>query len=70
MILHDAGIDKGGFGAAPGASQQLPVLHEAAGFAMRILQDAGRDKGGWSVADGSRPELVVLLRKYGRDGST
>ena len=43
MILHDAGIDQGGFGAADGTSQQLPVLREAAGFAMMILQDAGRD---------------------------
>ena len=43
MILQDAGIDQGGFGAADGASQQLPVLREAAGFAMMILQDAGRD---------------------------
>ena len=37
MILHDAGIDQGGFGAADGASQQLPVLREAAGFAMMIM---------------------------------
>ena len=51
MILHDAGRDQGGFGAAEGASQQLTVLREAAGFGMRILQDAGRDQGGWSVAD-------------------
>ena len=43
MIPHDACIGKGGFGAAYGASQQLPVLREAAGFAMMILQDAGRD---------------------------
>ena len=52
MILHDAGIDKGGLGAADGASQQLPVLREAAGFAMMILQDAGKDQGGWSGAKG------------------
>ena len=52
MILHDAGRDQGGFGAAEGASQQLTVLREAAGFGMRILQDPGRDQGGWSVADG------------------
>ena len=52
MILHDAGIDQGGFGAADGASQQLPVLREAAGFAMMILQDAGKDQGGWSGAKG------------------
>ena len=35
MILHDTGIDKGGFGAADGASQQLTVLREAVGFGMR-----------------------------------
>ena len=52
MILHDAGIAKGGFGAADGTSQQLPVLHEAAGLAMMILQDAGKDQGGWSGAKG------------------
>ena len=34
MILHDAGIDKGGSGAADGASQQLQVLREAAGVYM------------------------------------
>ena len=70
VILHDAGRDQGGFGAAEGASQQLTVLLEAAGFGMRILQDTGRDTGGWSVADGSRPQLAVLLRKYGSDDST
>ena len=70
MILHDAGRDQGGFGAAEGASQQLIVLREAAGFGMRILQDTGRDQGGWSVADGSRPQLAVLFRKYGNDEST
>ena len=42
-ILRDAGIDQGGFGAAAGASHQLPVLREAAGFAIMILQDGGRD---------------------------
>ena len=42
-ILHEAGTDQGGVGAAEGASQQLTVLHEAAGFAMMILQDAGGD---------------------------
>ena len=52
MILHDAGIDQGGFGAAYGASQQLPVLREAAGFAMMVLQDAGKDQGGRSGAKG------------------
>ena len=63
---REGGKGKGeGFGAAEGASQQLTVLREAAGFGMRILQDTGRNKGGWSVADGSRPQLAVLLRKYG-----
>ena len=70
MIIHDAGRDQGGFGTAEGASQQLTVLREAAGFGMRILQDTGRDQGGWSVADGSRPQLAVLFRKYGTDDST
>ena len=70
VILQDAGKDQGGFGAAEGASQQLTVLREAAGFDMRILHDTGRDKGGWSVADGSRPQLAVLFRKYGNDDST
>ena len=64
VILHNAGIDQGGVGAAEGASQQLTVLHEAAGFGMRILQDAGRDQGGWSAADGPRHQLAVLLRKF------
>ena len=41
-ILHDAGVDQGGFGAAEGVSQQLPVLRKAAGFDTMILQDAGR----------------------------
>ena len=70
MILHDAGIDQGGFGAAEGPSQQLTVLREAAGFGMRILQDAGGDQGGWSVADCSRHQPAVLLRKLGLDDST
>ena len=52
MILHDAGRDQGGFGAAYGTSQQLPVLREAAGFAMMVLQDAGKDQGGRSGAKG------------------
>ena len=64
MILHDAGRDQGGFRTAEGASQQLTVLREAAGFGMRILQDAGRDQGGWSVADDPRHQLAVLLRKF------
>ena len=70
MILHDAGIEQGGFRAAEGASQQLTVLREAAGFGMRILQDTGREEGGWSVAVGSRPQLAVLFRMYGKDDST
>ena len=70
MILHDAGIDQGGFGAAEGTSQPLTVLHEAAGFGMGILQDACRDQGGWSVADGPRHQLAVLLRKFWLDHST
>ena len=70
VILHDAGIDQGGFGAAEGASQQLTVLREAAGFGMRILQDAGRDQGGWSVADGPRHQLAVLSRKFRHGDST
>ena len=63
-ILHDAGIDQGGFRAVEGASQQLTVLREAAGVGMRILQDAGKDQGGWSVADGPAHQLAVLLRKF------
>ena len=69
IILDDAGIDQGGFGAADGASQQLPVLREA-GLDMIVLQDAGRDQGGWSVADGPTLQLAVLLRKYRNDDST
>ena len=69
MILHDAGIDQGGFGAADSPTHQLTVLREA-GFDMMILQDAGRDQGGWSVADGPTLQLAVLLRKYGNDDST
>ena len=45
MSLHDAGRDQGGFRAAEGASQQLTVLREAAGFDMISLQDVGRDQG-------------------------
>ena len=44
MILHDAGIDQDGFGAADSPTHQLTVLREA-GFDMMILQDA------WGVAD-------------------
>ena len=40
VILHDAGIDQGGVGAAEGPSQQLTVLRGAAGFSMWILLDA------------------------------
>ena len=69
MILHDAGIDQGGFGAADSPTHQLTVLREA-GCDMIILQDAGRDQGGWSVADGPTLQLAVLLRKYGNDDST
>ena len=35
MILYEAGVDQGGFGAAEGASQQLTVLREPAGFVSR-----------------------------------
>ena len=71
-ILRDAGIDidQGGFGAAEGASQQLTVLREAAGFDMISLQDAGRGQGGWSVADGPSHQLAVLLRKFGHGDAT
>ena len=52
MILHDADIDQGGFGAADGASQQLPVPREAAGVDEIFLQDACKDQGGWSGGKG------------------
>ena len=45
MILHDAGIDQGGFGAAEGPTLQLIVLREAAADVM-ILQDAGTEVDG------------------------
>ena len=64
VILLGAGVDQGGFGAAEGASQQLTVLREAAGFDMISLQEAGRDQGGWSVADGPSHQLAVLWRKF------
>ena len=70
MILHDAGRDQGGFGAAEGASQQLTVLREAAGFGMRILQVSDTHQTLRTIADGSRPQLAVLFRKYGNDDST
>ena len=68
-ILHDAGIDQGGFGAADSPIHQLPVLRET-GCDVIIPRDAGRDQGGWSVADGPTLQLAVLLRTYGKDGST
>ena len=45
MILHDAGIDQGGFGAADSPTHQLTVLREA-GIDMMSLQDSGSDQGG------------------------
>ena len=63
MILHDAGIDQGGFGAADSPIHQLTVLREA-GSDIMMLQDAGRDRGGWSVADGPALQLAVLLREF------
>ena len=70
VVRHDAGIDQGGVGAAEGASQQLAVLREAAGFNMTSLQDAGRGQGGWSVADGPSHQLAVLSRKFWHEDST
>ena len=64
MILHDAGRDQSGFGAAEGASQQLTVLREAAGFDMISPQDAGGGQGGWSVANGPSQQRVVLFGKF------
>ena len=68
-ILHDAGIDQGGFGAADSPIHQLTVLREA-GLDMIILQDAGRTKvdGAWLMAP--TLQLAILLRKYGNDDST
>ena len=37
-ILHDTGVDQGGFGAAESASQQLTVLREAAGLDMMLYR--------------------------------
>ena len=68
-VLHDTGIDQGGFGAADSPNHHLTVLREA-GFDMIILQDACGDQGGWSVADGPTLQLAVLLGKYGNDDST
>ena len=64
VILHDSGIDQGGFGAAEVASQQLTVLREAAGFDKVILQDAGSGQGGWSVANRPSHQVAVLWRKF------
>ena len=69
IILHDAGIDQGRFGAAHSPTHQLTALREA-GCDVMILQDAGRDQGGWSVADGPTLQLAVPLRKYGNDDAT
>ena len=69
MILHDAGIDQGGFGAADSPIHQLTVLREA-GLDMVFLQDAGSDQGGRRVANGPTHRLAVLLIKYGNDDST
>ena len=60
MVLQDAGVDQGGFGAADGPSHQLTVLREAAGCDVMVLQDAGIDQGGWSVVDGPRHQLAEL----------
>ena len=64
MILHDADRGQGGFGAAEGASQQLTVLREAAGFDMISPQDAGGGQGGWSVANGPSQQRVVFFREF------
>ena len=63
MVLHDTGVDQGGFGAAEGPTPQLIVLREAA-VAMMTLRDGGEDRGGWSVANGPTHQLAVLLRKF------
>ena len=70
--MLDAGvdIDRGGFGAAEGASQQLTVLREAAGCDMISRQDARRDQGGWSVANGPSHQLAVLSGKFCHGDST
>ena len=51
-VVHDAGIDPGGFGAADSPCQPLPVLRVAVGFGKTILQDAGKDQAGRSGAKG------------------
>ena len=63
VIPRDAGKDQGGFRKAEGASQQLTVLREAAGFEGIRLQGAGRGQGGGSGADGPSHQLAALLRK-------
>ena len=68
-ILHDAGTQQGGFGAADSPIHWLSVLREA-GCDMIILQDAGSGQGGGGVADGPTLQLAVLLRKYGNDDFT
>ena len=78
--LLDAGIDidQGGFRKAEGASQQLTVLREAAGFDMltwresfdmRILRDAGMDsdQGGFGAAECASQRLTVLREAAGFD---
>ena len=78
VVRHDAGIDQGGVGAAEGASQQLTVLREAAGFDMRtwresfdmrILRDAGMDsdQGGFGAAECASQRLTVLREAAGLD---
>ena len=80
VVLLDAGIDidQGGFRKAEGASQQLTVLREAAGFDMltwresfdmRILRDAGMDsdQGGFGAAEGASQRLTVLREAAGFD---
>ena len=54
MVLQDAGVDQGGFGAADGPSHQLTVLREA-GCDVMVLQDAGIDQGGWRAAMANPP---------------
>ena len=68
VILHDAGIDQGGFGAAEGASQQLPVLREAAGFGTMSLQDAGRASIRWAAS--ATVGVRVWVNKTGRVGGS
>ena len=78
--LPDAGIDihQGGFRKAEGASQQLTVLREAAGFDlltwresfdMRSLRDAGMDsdQGGFGAAECASQRLTVLREAAGFD---